>query len=181
MLNRRDFLRQAGCLGAASIAGLPATRAMASVTEDKTLRLYNIHTGEYLTTTFWADGQYQDGEIQALDLLLRDHRANQAMAMQRELYEKMYHLQELFNSREPLYVVSGYRAPATNQGLRQASDGVAENSLHMQGRAVDLRIPGVSHRDLHQAALAMRSGGVGYYPRSGYIHIDTGRVRSWTT
>ncbi len=180
MLNRRHFLRQAACLGVAGLTGLPAGRAMASAGEDKTLRLYNIHTGEYLTTTFWAEGQYQDAEVQMLDALLRDHRANQAMAMQRELYEKMYYLQQLFNSREPLYIVSGYRAPATNSGLRQVSDGVAENSLHMQGKAVDLRIPGVSHRHLHQAALAMRSGGVGYYPKSGYIHIDTGRVRSWT-
>ncbi|UZK04923.1 DUF882 domain-containing protein [Venatoribacter cucullus] len=186
MLNRRHFLRQAACLGAAGVAGLSSVpllaQPQAGMTDqaERTLRVYNIHTGEYLTTTFWADGQYQDEEIQALDLLLRDHRANQAMAMQRELYEKMFHLQELFSSREPLYVISGYRSPGTNSGLRQVSDGVAENSLHMQGRAVDIRIPGVSHRHLHKAALAMGSGGVGYYPKSGYIHLDTGRVRSWT-
>lgn len=190
MLNRRHFLRQAACLGAAGVTGLSSPSLLAQPTlsdlptadqPERTLRLYNIHTGEYLTTTYWADGQYLNEELQTLDLLLRDHRTNQAMALQRALYDKMFHLQELFNRREPLYVISGYRSPATNSGLRQVSTGVAENSLHIQGRAVDIRIPGVSHRHLHQAALAMRSGGVGYYPKSGYIHLDTGRVRSWTT
>src|SRR5690606_22907042 len=114
---------------------------------------YNLHTGEYLTTTFWADGQYQDEDIQALDLLLRDHRANQAMAMQRELYEKMFHLRELCSSREPLYVISGYRSPGTNSGLRPVSDGVAENSPHMQGRAGAIRIPGLAQPHLHTGAI----------------------------
>ncbi|MBT14088.1 MAG: hypothetical protein CMI02_18855 [Oceanospirillaceae bacterium] len=79
-----------------------------------------------------------------------------------------------------MYIISGYRAPKTNSDLRHVSNGVAEHSLHMQGRAIDIRIPGVSHRHLHKAALAMRTGGVGYYPKSGFIHIDTGRVRHWT-
>lgn len=180
MMNRRNFLKQAGCLSAAAASGLSWQPAQASEQDsERSLRLYNIHTGEYLTTTFWAGGQYLDDGIMALDLLLRDHRANRAIAMQRELYDKMHHLQQLFSSREPLYVISGYRAPDSNAGLRHASNAVAEHSLHMQGRAVDIRIPGVSHRHLHKAALAMRSGGVGYYPQDGFIHLDTGRVRNW--
>ena len=78
-----------------------------------------------------------------------------------------------------MYIISGYRSPKTNAALRNGSSGVAKKSLHMQGRAIDLRIPGVSHKELHRAALELRSGGVGYYPDSGFVHLDTGRVRRW--
>lgn len=186
MSARRQFLKQLA--GASSAAALMGTSQLSfaeqfkqdqNIAEERTLKLYNIHTGESLRATFWADGQFVDDEVQQIDLLMRDHRANQAMAMQRRLYEKLYHLQNLFASKEPLYVVSAYRAPKTNADLRQHSDGVAESSMHMQGKAIDIRIPGVSHRHLHKAAVAMRSGGVGYYPKSGFIHIDTGRRRHW--
>ncbi|MBE0482971.1 MAG: DUF882 domain-containing protein [Bacterioplanes sp.] len=179
-LNRRHFLQQASLLGAGISAGIPLT-AHAQPHEERTLRLYNIHTGESLQTTFWANGAYLDDEIQTIDLLMRDHRANQAIAMQRELYQRLYELQQLFNAREPLYIVSAYRSPSTNQRLRQQSSGVAQTSMHIQGKAIDVRIPGVSHRHLHKAALAMHAGGVGYYPKSGYIHLDTGRNRHWIT
>lgn len=180
MHHRRQFLQQAASLGVAGLAASLISPAASAAGEERTLRVYNIHTGEMVNSTFWADGRYIDEEIQALDYLARDHRANQTIALQRQLYQNMYQLQQLFSSHEPLYVISGYRAPKTNAGLRHASDGVAEHSLHMQGRAIDIRIPGVSHRHLHKAALAMASGGVGYYPKSGFIHIDTGRVRHWT-
>ena len=183
---RRQFLKQLA--GAGSAAALMGSSQLSfaeqfkqdqKIAEERTLKLYNIHTGESLQATFWADGQFVDDEVQQIDLLMRDHRANQAMAMQRRLYEKLYHLQNLFGSKEPLYVVSAYRAPKTNADLRRHSGGVAEGSMHMQGKAIDIRIPGVSHRHLHKAAVAMRSGGVGYYPKSGFIHIDTGRRRHW--
>ncbi|MAY15418.1 MULTISPECIES: DUF882 domain-containing protein [Thalassolituus] len=180
MLQRRHFLKQAACLGAAGITGLSSTRAFAGQQEERTLRLYNIHTGEFTTSTFWANGRYIDEGVESLDILVRDHRRDQVMAMQRELYQNMYQLQQLFASHEPLYVISGYRAPESNASLRYTSSGVAEHSLHMQGRAIDIRIPGVSHRHLHRAALAMGNGGVGYYPKSGFVHIDTGRTRHWT-
>ncbi|WP_430460843.1 DUF882 domain-containing protein [Thalassolituus sp. LLYu03] len=178
MLNRRHFLQHAAALAAAPLIS-PLVNASAARGE-RVLHAYNIHTGEMVSATFWADGQYIDEELQALDILVRDHRANQVIAMQVELYENMYQLQQLFNNREPFYIISGYRAPATNEGLRAVSNGVAEHSLHTQGRAIDIRIPGVSHRDLHNAALQMGNGGVGYYPKSGFVHIDTGRVRHWT-
>ncbi|UXD86078.1 DUF882 domain-containing protein [Thalassolituus hydrocarboniclasticus] len=179
-MQRRHFLKQAACLGAAGITGLSSTRVFAGQQEERTLRLYNIHTGEFTNSTFWANGRYIDDGVAELDLLVRDHRRDQVMAMQRELYQNMYQLQQLFASHEPLYIISGYRAPESNASLRYANAGVAEHSLHMQGRAIDIRIPGVSHRHLHRAALAMGNGGVGYYPKSGFIHIDTGRTRHWT-
>lgn len=182
VLNRRHFLQQTSLLGAGFASSLSLTaHADMRANEERHLRLYNIHTGESLTTTFWANGQYLDGEIQVIDRLMRDHRANEAIAMQRELYQRLYELQQLFNAREPLYIVSAYRSPTTNQRLRQQSSGVAQTSMHIQGKAIDVRIPGVSHRHLHKAALAMHAGGVGYYPKSGYIHLDTGRNRQWIT
>ena len=111
---------------------------------------------------------------------MRDHRANQALAMQRDLYLNLYRLQQALNPNQPIQIISGYRSPQTNQMLRAASNGVAKHSLHMEGRALDIRFPGISCRDLQKAALQMRKGGVGYYPQSGFVHIDTGRVRQWT-
>lgn len=180
-MNRRQLLQQSAWLaaGAAALSALPAQAQTNYFSGERRLRAYNIHTGESLNVLFSVNGQYLTEGIQSLDLLLRDHRANQAMAMQYDLYEKMYYLQQLFSSNEPLYIISGYRCPNSNASLRNGSSSVAENSLHMQGRAVDLRIPGISHRDLHKAALAMRSGGVGYYPKDGFIHLDTGRIRQW--
>ncbi|WP_246624545.1 DUF882 domain-containing protein [Oceanobacter mangrovi] len=154
--------------------------AAQSAAAERTLRLYNIHTGERLKSTYWVDGHYQADELQRLDYLLRDHRSGGVNAIHRSLYDRIHHLQQTFNAREPVYIISGYRSAASNQQLRQTSNGVARGSLHMQGRAVDIRIPGVSHRDLHEAALAIGEGGVGYYPNSGFIHLDTGRTRRWT-
>lgn len=180
-MNRRTFL-QRSALFSAGLAAFHNSVAQATpnyFAGERSLNLYNIHTGESINTLFSIDGQYVSEGIQSLDLLLRDHRANEAIAMQHELYEKMHYLQQLFSTNKPLYVISGYRCPNSNAAMRHLSHNVAENSLHTQGRAVDIRIPGVSHRDLHKAALAMRSGGVGYYPKDGFIHIDTGRVRQW--
>ena len=179
MLDRRRFLQQAALVGTAGLVGI-SPLANAASQEEKTLRLYNIHTGESLKTTFWADGGFIDSEVQDIDLLMRDHRANQALAMQRDLYLNLYRLQQALNPNQPIQIISGYRSPQTNQMQRAASNGVAKHSLHMEGRALDIRFPGISCRDLQKAALQMRKGGVGYYPQSGFVHIDTGRVRQWT-
>ncbi|ASP37752.1 hypothetical protein CHH28_03265 [Bacterioplanes sanyensis] len=181
MISRRQLLTNAARLSAVACSGAGFSLTAQSSEADRTLRLYNIHTGEHVTSTFWSNGHYIDSELQSLDLLVRDHRANQAIAMQRELYQRLFDLQQLFAAEQPMYIISGYRAPHTNRSLRQGSSGVAEGSLHMQGKAIDIRIPGVSHRHLHQAAIAMRAGGVGYYPNDGFVHLDTGRVRRWTS
>ena len=182
MFNRRQFLQRAGQLGLASSMGLHAPFSHAfhpSLDGERTLNLYNIHTSEHIQMPFCLHGQYLKEGIQHFDLLLRDHRTNQAIAMEHQLYERLYYLQNMFELKQPLYIISGYRSPSSNAGLRQTSTAVAEQSLHVQGKAVDIRIPGVSHRALHRAAVMMRAGGVGYYPKDGFIHIDTGRVRHW--
>lgn len=180
--NRRHFLKQSAYL-AAGLASAPvfaSNQAQNNLSMgERSLKLYNIHTGEQINVPFCIEGQYLSEGIQALDILLRDHRSDQSCAIHYALYEKMHYLQQLFSSQEPLYIISGYRSPRSNESLSSHSNAVAENSLHMQGKAVDIRIPGVSHRHLHKAALAMQSGGVGYYPKDGFIHIDIGRTRQW--
>lgn len=181
-IDRRQFLKKscyftAGLASAQAFAHNPANKFESM--GERTLSVYNIHTGEQVSVPFCVEGQYLSEGIQALDIILRDHRSNQSCAIHYALYEKMYHLQQLFNSQKPLYIISGYRSPRSNARLSNSSNSVAENSLHMQGKAVDIRIPGISHRDLHKAALAMHSGGVGYYPNDGFIHLDTGRTRQW--
>lgn len=182
MIKRRKFLKQVALFGATSGMAAASGQAIASPLRsdiEKTLRLYNIHTGEEVKATFWAEGRYIDDEIQQLDMLLRDHRANEVLAMQRKLYHHLYKLQNMLGPKQGVHIISGYRSASTNQYLRQSSNGVAKKSLHMQGRAIDIRMPGISTRDIQKAATSMRIGGVGYYPKSGFIHLDTGRVRQW--
>jgi uncharacterized protein YcbK (DUF882 family) len=175
-LNRREFFRWS-LAGAASIS-LPAWARGESLPERR-LRLYNTHTGEQLTATYWAAGQYQPGEIAALDRLLRDHRSGEVQALDRRLFDILHALQQQTGAQGTYEVISGYRSPATNNQLRRASGGVAKNSLHTRGQAIDIRLTGVALPDLRRAALGLRAGGVGYYPASNFIHVDTGRVRSW--
>jgi len=184
MLDRRRFLQQLAAVSAAGMAGISSNvnaSQDASIISgpDRTLSLYNIHTGESVKSTFWSQGQFIDSEIETIDMLLRDFRANDVMSMDRQLYHDLFELQARLSPSKPMYIISGYRSPKTNAALRNGSSGVAKKSLHMQGRAIDLRIPGVSHKELHRAALELKSGGVGYYPNSGFVHIDTGRVRRW--
>jgi uncharacterized protein YcbK (DUF882 family) len=176
MLNRRDFLKWS-LAGGAVLAG---ARSLAqSQPAERRLKLYNTHTGEQLAATYWANGQYQDGELAAIDRLLRDHRSGDVVAIDRRLYEILYILQQRTSARGTYEVISGYRSPATNNLLRRHSDGVARNSLHTHGQAIDIRLPGVALTDLRQAALDLRAGGVGNYSKSDFIHLDTGRVRAW--
>jgi uncharacterized protein YcbK (DUF882 family) len=100
--------------------------------------------------------------------------------MDPQIYDQLYRVQQLLGSKRPFEVISGYRCPATNANLRQTrSGGVAKRSLHMEGRAIDVRLPGVPLAELHEAALSLRGGGVGFYPRDQFVHLDTGRVRNW--
>lgn len=177
MLNRRDFLRYA-LAGGALLAGAPAW-ARSTAPAERRLKLYNTHTGEQLTATYWAEGQYQDSGLVALDRLLRDHRSGDVQALDRRLFDILYALQRQTGARGMYEVISGYRSPATNNALRRAGGGVAKDSLHTHGRAIDVRLPGIRLADLRQAALGLRAGGVGYYPSSNFIHLDTGRVRRW--
>ena len=178
LLNRRGFL---GAL--AGISGsliLPSAFAAPIKQADRSLTLYNTHTGEKMTSTYWAEGQYQPESMKEIQWLLRDHRANKAAEMDPELMDLMHKIQSLIGekSRE-FHIISGYRSPETNAKLSKKSSGVAKKSYHMRGKAIDIRVPGYDIAQLRKAAMSLKSGGVGYYPKSNFIHVDTGRTRFW--
>jgi len=157
----------------------PAVLAKPASPAERVLRLQNLHTGESLKATYWAEGRYIAEELAALNRVLRDHRSNETYSMDQRLFDMLYVLQQQVSSNGSYHVISGYRSPKTNAMLNSNSSGVAKRSLHMQGRAIDIRLPGVELKHLRQAALDLKSGGVGYYPKSGFIHVDTGRTRFW--
>jgi uncharacterized protein YcbK (DUF882 family) len=178
MNQRRSFLKSS--VAVASALALPAlARASIAAPHERSLRFYNTHTGETLRTMFWAEGQFIPEALQDINRLLRDHRNDKVAAMDPELMLLLERVSAQFSNNEVIHVISGYRSPETNRKLAEASGGVAKHSMHLEGKAIDVRIPGRDLERLHQAALALKGGGVGYYPSSQFVHLDTGRVRHW--
>ena len=177
--SRRSFLAQSAGLSAAA-ATFVATTVRASAHEpDRRLRLINGHTWEKLDIVYWTHGVYIDESFEQINHLMRDHRANRELAIDRQLIDDLHRLSVSLDITDRIHILSGYRTPETNAKLRKRSSGVAKYSLHMEGRAADIHIPGISTKTLQQAALAMQAGGVGYYGKAGFVHVDTGRVRHW--
>ncbi|HYL59130.1 MAG TPA: DUF882 domain-containing protein [Candidatus Acidoferrales bacterium] len=145
----------------------------------RTLKFYNLHTGESLNTTYWENGSYNPEELNRVNYILRDFRANEIKPIDPALLDLLSRIQTQLGTSESFQVISGYRSPLTNAMLHSNSEGVAVHSLHIDGKAIDISVPGRSLAQLRGAALAMKSGGVGYYPRTGFVHVDTGRVRWW--
>jgi uncharacterized protein YcbK (DUF882 family) len=177
MMKRRDFLRMA--TGTAAILATPAAFALPVSSDERILRFNNLHTGESLKATYWADGDYISEGLSAVEQLLRDHRSDEVGTIDRKLLDMLYSLQQQVGKPEPFHVISGYRSPSSNAKLYRTTSGVAKRSLHMQGKAIDIRLPGVQLDKLRRAAIALRAGGVGYYPDSNFIHVDTGQPRHW--
>lgn len=146
---------------------------------ERHLAFINLHTGESLRAAYWQDGYYVADALAAINHLLRDHRSGEVGRMEPRLLDLLFHLQQGLGLARPYEVISAYRSPQSNALLRQISSGVAQKSLHMAGRAIDVRLPNCALEALLQAARELRGGGVGYYPRSGFIHLDTGLVRTW--
>jgi uncharacterized protein YcbK (DUF882 family) len=177
MNQRRSFLKSSVAL--ASVIGMPAlAKAAQSAPGERTLRLYNTHTGESLKSVFWAEGQFIPDALQDINKLLRDHRNNKIAPIDPKLLVLLDEVGSKLGGSQ-LHIISGYRSPESNAKLAAASNGVARHSMHMDGKAIDIRMPGKNLAHVHKAAMAMRGGGVGYYPSSQFVHMDTGRVRSW--
>ena len=172
---RRRFLR----LGAAIVTSTLAVPAWANTPGERSLAFRNLHTGEFLRTAYWVDGGYDADALNRIRHLLRDFRAHQVGPLDPGLLDLLWALQRRMGTREPFHVISGYRSPKTNAMLRRLGHGVARHSLHMEGEAIDIRLPGRPLRQLHAAAVKLRAGGVGYYPQSDFVHVDVGRVRYW--
>ena len=148
--------------------------------EHHLLLLYNTHTGERIKIVYRRGEQYLPAALAKLDYFLRDHRTGDIRHFDPNLYDILSDLAaSVGRPGAEIDIVCGYRSPSTNEFLRSHTAGVAKNSLHIQAEAIDLRIPGIDTLTLRRAALALARGGVGYYPRSDFIHVDTGRVRQW--
>jgi uncharacterized protein YcbK (DUF882 family) len=146
---------------------------------EKSLAIYNPHTGESIKTVYWFRGKYLSSALRDIDYLLRDYRANEVKPIDPPLLDLLYSMSTLLETAEPFYVMSGYRSPSTNAMLRLLHAGVAENSMHIEGKAIDIRLPGREASYIRQAAVALQAGGVGYYPYANFVHVDTGPVRYW--
>ena len=177
-------LRRKILLGGAATVGLSLfpTLSFASQFENtpRKLVLNNLHTGEELQTEYFNGRGYQNTELAKLNHLCRDFRRNESIAMDTGLFDQLSAIQKVIGCDTQVQIISGYRSPATNEMLRGKSHGgVAKKSLHMLGRAMDFRLEGVPLAEVRKAALSLKAGGVGYYPGSNFVHIDTGRVRFW--
>ncbi|AMV73826.1 DUF882 domain-containing protein [Desulfuromonas carbonis] len=180
-ISRRTLLK-AGLLATAGLLlpGRTLASLAAPLVPEKAVSLYNIHTGESLTrAVYWAEGEFIPETLAEINFLLRDYRTGEVTSIEPQLYDLFFALRRKLGATDPFHVISGYRSPATNAMLRATSSGVARHSLHMQGKAADVRLPGVELKTLRKAAISLHRGGVGYYPDSDFVHIDTGRVRSW--
>lgn len=145
---------------------------------DGILALHNLHLHESLLLQYKKGGFFDKKALRQIDQTLRCRQTHQVHEISRELVELVDRIQDHFGGKE-VQVISGYRSPALNAALKKAGHKVANRSLHMQGMAMDIRIPGVTPRQLQQYALSLKKGGVGFYPHNGFVHVDVGRVRQW--
>jgi uncharacterized protein YcbK (DUF882 family) len=172
---RRQLLRSLG--GALGLWILP--RATWAVSGRRTLSFVHLHTGEELSLAYRDAEGYRADALARLAHHLRDFRTGEVRAIDPRLFDILHELQRATGSRAPFQVISGYRSAGTNERLRGLGRGVAPRSLHLEGRAIDVRLADVDTAALRDAALALRRGGVGYYAASDFVHLDTGRVRRW--
>jgi uncharacterized protein YcbK (DUF882 family) len=168
----------AGVLSAAAVAALGPGRADAA--RGGRLVLVHTHTGEVLDTVYRTRAGYLPGALGRMDWLLRDFRTGEVMPLDARLFDLLVELAEGAGVEPRYQVISAYRSPATNAMLAATTGGVSTRSLHMEGKAIDVRLEGAPLARLRDLALAKAAGGVGYYPASDFLHLDVGRVRSWS-
>lgn len=189
--SRRRLLRQALIVGGAALA--PSLAVQASQQQPKIVFVqrkvqkpraagvdfYNTNTGETSHCPLSIDGADTDAVQRRLNYIFRDWRTNGQFNIDLGLLDQLHRIQTELAINKPIYLLSGYRSPQTNELLRKRNYKVAKHSYHLRGRAMDFTIPGVPLADIRQAAVSLKAGGVGYYPKNGFVHIDTGPVRRW--
>lgn len=178
LITRRGLLGGALALSA---SGVVAPGAAFAAFGEKRLVFRNIHNNERVDARYWGAGGYDSQGLAEIDHGLRDWRTGDVMTMDRGLLDLLVALRDSLDlsARASFDIISGYRSPKTNAALHERSNGVATKSQHMLGKATDIALPGVRLETVRTAALALKRGGVGYYPKSGFVHVDTGRVRAW--
>ena len=172
---RRFLLRQLPVV--LGVAALPPV--ISADDSPRVLDLHNLHTQERLECWYYADGEYQSHALKRISRLFRDHRTHEQHQIDTNLLDTLFYLRNFFDAQGPIEILSGFRSASTNAMLRRRSSGVARNSYHLVGRAVDCRFPEVPMSSLRDAAILSARGGVGYYPKSRFVHLDTGPVRHW--
>lgn len=180
-LSRRRFLKHLSC-GAMLTLGTPsiAHAAKGRFPAHKTLAFQNPHTGDKLKLTYFDKGRYVKAALREINYVLRDFRTGDVHPIDIDLLDQLHDLKlALGVANRPFHIISGYRSAFSNARLHNESPGVANHSLHMQGRAIDIRIEGLDTRHIRNAAMAMHRGGVGYYHESDFVHLDTGKFRTW--
>jgi uncharacterized protein YcbK (DUF882 family) len=178
--SRRTFLKIGAATLLTPVLEQPVFAALSSDhDQDYVLSFYNIHTGETVRTCYRTNGKLIRCSLDQINFIMRDFRTGDIKPVDPRLLDLLHRIVAEMTPQAPISIISGYRSPRTNAALRRVTTGVARNSLHMQGRAIDIRIPGQQTSALRQLAIRLKSGGVGYYPKSNFVHLDTGPVRVW--
>lgn len=179
---RRKFVNLS-LAGAALMASgvMKVLPASARETIGHEISIRNAHTGERFQGVYRIGNYYVPAAFRKINRVMRDHRTGDIIPIDPELIDTLARVQRDCRCGQALEILSGYRSPKTNNMLRRNTRGVAKNSYHTKGQAADIRVPGSSTKKVRNTARALRVGGVGYYPRSGFVHVDTGDVRSWTS
>ncbi len=179
-INRRDVLKM-GLFGFVAAVTPLAFAGDAHAARHSSWRasFRNVHTGESFNGVYRVGNKYLPDAFERISYVLRDFRRGEVFPMDPRVIDIMTVIQRKSGQSGPVNVLSGYRSPKTNARLRKASGGVAKNSFHMYGQALDIRVPGQSTRSVRNIAVGLKAGGVGYYPKSSFVHVDTGNVRSW--
>jgi uncharacterized protein YcbK (DUF882 family) len=181
ILTRRRLLKVGGATAFMSAAGLLArpARSLEAAGASKSISLKNLHTDEKLEIEFFRDGAYVPDALASINVLLRDFRTGERHAIDPKLMDYLVKVAHSAGVDPVFSVISGYRSPQTNAHLREQSTGVAQHSLHIEGRAIDVRMNGIDCADLASHALDLQRGGIGYYRASDFVHLDTGTFRTW--
>ena len=179
-LSRRKFI---GLMVCAGISGFSSQSVFAAIedptTKEKSLSLYNPHTKDRFQGVYWRNGKYVTKALKNINHIMRDFRADDIKQIDTHLLDLLSAITIKLKPKKPFHVISGYRSPETNAKLRKRGKGAAKNSYHIQGKAVDIRLPGYRTSALRRAAYHLKLGGVGYYPRQKFVHIDVGPIRFW--
>jgi uncharacterized protein YcbK (DUF882 family) len=181
MMSRREIIRLGLMSAAASIIPYNSMAAVRDIFSDnkRTLCLYNLHSKEYIQAVYWEDGKYVPDALDDINYMLRDHYCGAVRAIDKKLINLLFAIQQKLDTDEPYHIISGYRTAKTNAYLRRNNKRAAKRSLHIYGKAVDLRLPGSRLKEVRRAAYKLRAGGIGYYPKSDSLHLDVGGVRYW--